>query len=88
MGTQGGDLEIFETDYAETTYRDLVNGPRVVSRKSLGEPVRITPMTGEFILFSSHRIHAVGASVGNVARITISFFVGLRDDRSPALVWA
>jgi len=88
MGQRGGTLDLFDTDYAETTYTDLAYGPRVVSRDSLGEPVRITPMVGELILLSSHRIHAVAAPEDNVARITISFFVGLRDDQSPCLVWA
>lgn len=88
MGTNGGSLELFDTDYSKTDYKNLAYGPRVVSRDSLPKPVTIRPKVGDLIVFSSHRIHAVAESEGEVARITISFFVGVEDEKSPLKIWA
>jgi len=89
MGAGGGGvLELFATDYSETTYKDLAEGPRVVSRDSLPGPVvTIAPAVGELIIFPSHRIHAVAASKGNGSRITISFFLGVQSNSSALAVW-
>lgn len=89
MGTAGGDLELFDTDYSATNYKDLSEGPRVISRDSLPDPsVTVAPMVGNLVIFSSHRIHAVTASKGNYARITISFFIGLQNEQLQLKIWA
>jgi hypothetical protein len=89
MGTGGGVLELFATDYAATTYRDLDDGPQVVSRDTLPDPsVSVAPSIGDLIIFPSYRIHAVTASAGAQPRITISFFVGVQNDSLPLKLWA
>jgi hypothetical protein len=70
------------------TYKDLAEGPRVVSRDSLPAPVvTIAPVVGELIIFPSHSIHAVKASEGSGSRITISFFIGVQSNSSALKVW-
>ena len=88
MGTNGGDLELFETDYSQTQYKDLAHGPHVIARELLANPVMITPEIGDLLIFSSHRVHAVTATSGEVPRITVSFFIGVENDQSSLKIWA
>ena len=55
----GGELELYETDPSEHDYRNLENGPRVVSREQLPAPTTISPAVGDMIFFPSRRVHAV-----------------------------
>jgi hypothetical protein len=88
MPHNGGDLELFDTDYSLTNYKDLSEGPRTFSREKLGAPVLVRPAMSEMILFPSHRVHAVSPSQGKGLRVTISFFIGVVADDLPLRVWA
>jgi len=89
MAESGGALELFDTDYATTGYKDLSEGPRVVSRSLLPKPsATIVPSVGDLIIFPSRRLHSVSASRGRGARITVSFFIGIENSLSPLKIWA
>lgn len=87
VGTSGGLLELFETDFSATDYKDLSEGPRVVSRDRLSTPLAISPLMGDLIIFPSHRIHAVTPHDGNDVRITVSFFIGVKDEQTQLKLW-
>ncbi len=89
MGSVGGALELFGADVSMADYKDLSEGPRVVPRESLPDPlVTLTPLEGDLIIFRSRYIHAVTESMGGSPRITVSFFIGLHDDHAPLKIWA
>jgi hypothetical protein len=87
--TVGGALEIFSATESATGYKDLSGGPQVVPRDRLSRPdARIQPDVGDLVIFSTRRVHSVEPSGGTVPRITISFFIGVQDERSPLWIWA
>jgi len=89
MGTAGGALELYDTDYSGTGYTNLAEGPRVFDPRDLPDPtVTIVPVVGDLIIFPSRRIHAVSLSGGQDLRITVSFFIGIQGHRTPLKIWA
>jgi hypothetical protein len=88
VGEAGGAIEIFDVGQDKTDYKNLSGGPRVFRRDELPQPtVVITPKEGELILFSSRNVHAVIPNSGNIARVTVSFFVGIISENEPLLIW-
>jgi len=88
MPPSGGILELFDTDDGAANYTNPLYGSGTISRGHLAMPVRIEPEIGELIIFPCRRIHAVTPSEGSKPRITISFFIGVWDVRSPLAIWA
>lgn len=88
-GTEGGVLELwdFGLDFQEYE-RQRIPGRPALDRDKLRIPaVRIAPQTGDLIIFSSHRLHAVTAVVGD-ARVTASCFIGVRGITEPMTFWS
>jgi hypothetical protein len=89
VATEGGALELFGREYSRTGYETLDEGVRVIARSDLpGAAVTLEPSIGDLVIFESKRVHSVTPARGDVPRITISFFIGLVDSKSPLEVWA
>jgi hypothetical protein len=85
----GGDLLVWPQSFDQVEYDQHRNpGSYGVRKTSLqSAPVRISPRTGELILFSSLCVHAVEESHGG-KRVTWSCFIGAENIKSPLMVWS
>jgi hypothetical protein len=88
-GTVGGELELWDFGLERTDYKRLqLPGRPALDREKLPPPVlRIAPRTGELIMFSSTRLHAV-AQVCGEPRVTSSCFIGVRGIAAPLTFWS
>jgi hypothetical protein len=88
-GEEGGVLELWNFGLERDEYqRQCIPGRPALDPKKLPPPaLRITPLTGDLIIFSSHRLHAVTKVIGN-ARVTSSCFIGVRGLGAPMTFWS
>jgi hypothetical protein len=87
---QGGELQLFDFPSGFEPPKDLSDGPHEYDPDELDLRTTIVPQPGDWIMFSSRRIHAVSPAQGDYGRITISFFVGLDElsEETPLQLWA
>jgi hypothetical protein len=88
IGDEGGALTLFDTSVPRRTYLNLDEGPRTVPETELATVADLQPRPGDMVMFSSRRVHAVRAPAPGELRATLSFFVGLVANDSPAMYWA
>jgi hypothetical protein len=88
-GLEGGVLELWDFGLEREDYeRQCIPGRPALDRDKLPPPVvRIAPCTGDLIIFSSHRLHAVTPVVGD-PRVTASCFIGMRGISQPMTFWS
>jgi hypothetical protein len=88
-GPAGGVLELWDFGLERADYeRQRLPGRPALDRQKLPPPaLRIAPRTGDLIIFSSHRLHAVTPVIGN-PRVTASCFIGVRGVAAPLTLWS
>jgi 2OG-Fe(II) oxygenase superfamily len=88
-GPEGGVLELWDFGLERVDYeRQCIPGRPALDRDKLPLPaLRIAPRTGDLIIFSSHRLHAVTPVVGD-PRVTASCFIGVRGIAAPMTFWS
>ncbi len=88
MPEAGGEIELWlkEPTAAQDKEQETRDG---LDRDSLGEPkLVVKPEEGDLVIFNSRLIHGVTAGIGKRQRVTMSCFIGYRDDALPLTYWS
>lgn len=73
---RGGELEIFDLGPEDTGYENLNEGPKTVSINQLpSTSIRVSPKTGDLILFDCTKVHIVRPNKDSRPRITLACFL-------------
>ena len=85
---QGGELEVFDLGPKETGYQNLDDGPKTISIDELpSTSIKVSPKTGDLVLFDSTKIHIVRPNKDLRPRITLACFLAKRGGDESLYYW-
>ena len=85
---EGGELEIFDLNPKDTGYINLDEGPKTFSEEKLPrESIRVSPKTGDLIIFDCTKLHIVRPNKSSSARVTLACFVAKVNNKETLRYW-
>lgn len=86
--TEGGELEIFDLSPQDTGYLNLDDGPKTVAEDKLPRAsIKVSPKTGDLILFDCTKVHIVRRNKSRSARVTLACFLAKRRNDETLYYW-